>query len=132
MRNIIISLTLMILLGGCAGAAATAITDAQDAHDAIKGYVESIHQTRRDIRADCEELLDFCVQEFRDAGDLGGAATVLDAAYPAPVTIELINNVIDKTEGEEINAFTEAHVCKAVAEHCPAAGEEPIKVEIVE
>ena len=130
MRALIV--LLILPLTGCASFAAQAITDAQDTHDAIKEYVEGIHQTRRDIRADCEELLDFCVQDFRDAGDLGGAATVLNAAYPPPVTIEIINNVIDKTEGEEINAFTEAHVCKAVAEHCTGTEDEPLQVEIVE
>jgi hypothetical protein len=114
----LLALLLFFPLTGCVAAGAATIVDAQKLHDALVTFVEERHQSRRDIRKDCEELLDFCVQEFRDSGDLGGAAKVLNAAYAPPLTLEIINNVIDKSEGEEINAFADAHVCQAVSENC--------------
>ena len=128
----VLLLVLLIPLTGCASFAATAITDAEDLHTAVKTFVEDRHQSRRDIRSRCEELLDFCVQEYRDAGDLSKAAEVLNAAYAPPITIEIVNNVIDQTEGEKINAFTDAHVCQAVAEHCKPVEAVPLNVKIVE
>lgn len=122
---------LPLALGGCIDAAMV-LEDLRKTHDAIVTFVEDRHDSRRNIRSECDELLTICVQRHQEDGNLAGAAKVLAAAYAPPVTIEAVNKVLDRSDGPEINAFTEAHVCRAVAEHCPSESSSVLRVRIVE
>ena len=89
-----------ILLGlqGCAGAAATAITDAQDLHDAAKSYVEDNHDLRRKIRAECEKMLFAEVDRLRAEGKYDEARKRLDENYPDLVTIDIVKAALDENK----------------------------------
>jgi len=91
-----LALILMLALTGCAGAAATAIEDARQLHEAAKAYVAEVHAARRQIRGKCWELLLVEVNRLAVEGNTDEARTKLKANYPALVTVDIITKALDE------------------------------------
>lgn len=94
----IIVLTCASLTFGCAELAAVAIEDARALHESAKSYVEATHETRREIRRVCWDMLMKEVEALENAGDFAGARELLKANYPGLVSIDVVKKALDSDQ----------------------------------
>ena len=105
MSRILLALSLALGLGGCAEIAATALTDARDAHSAARDYVVENVTLRREVRRRCWEIVSAQVEALRAEGQFEEAKELLRKNYPALVTVTLIKRTIEEPENISAEPF---------------------------
>ena len=91
-------LLILPILGGCAEALTTAMSDARDLHSSGKAFVVENHEWRREIRRRCRELTIRQAEELEQQGDISGAREVLRNAYPQLVTVSTVKQLMNDPE----------------------------------
>ena len=86
------------LLGGCAEALTTAMSDARDLHASGKAFIVENHEWRREIRRRCRELTVRQAEELEEAGDMEGAREIYRRAYPQLVTASTVKQLLEDPE----------------------------------
>ncbi len=81
---------LALLLAGCVNAGARFITYEAELETALVNMVRENGDTRRTIRAKCRDRLWARVDRLDKAGQEDEADRILDANYPAPLTVQLL------------------------------------------
>jgi len=97
-RFLILS-SLLLLLTGCAETGARWLTYGAELEIAAVNMVRENGEIRRDIRRLCRERLWERIKRLDEAGKEDEADRLLDANYPAPLTMQLVRAYRDDEAG---------------------------------
>lgn len=97
--------------GGCAELGARAIARGAQIEQAAADYAGDVHDTRRQIREKCWEILTRQVDGLIAEEHYDQARALLGANYPGLVSIRAVKDALDK----DVEAFGEPIGCEVLA-----------------